>query len=71
MLNVDSHKARRIYAGPINAFLSWRPWTVLSRLTFGAYLMHPVLIIIYFRAQQTAFHFGTHPQMVFVALNRL
>lgn len=34
--------------GPINDFLSWNVFIPLSRLTFTAYLIHPVIIVIYF-----------------------
>jgi peptidoglycan/LPS O-acetylase OafA/YrhL len=32
---------------PVAAILSWRCWTPLSHLTFGAYLIHPVVIFIW------------------------
>ena len=34
------------YGGPINAFLSWGPFTVLGRLTFFSYLIHLEIIPI-------------------------
>lgn len=30
--------------GLFNDFLSWRGWTPLARLTYGAYLLHPLVI---------------------------
>lgn len=32
---------------PVAALLSWSAWTPLSHLTFGAYLIHPVVIFIW------------------------
>jgi peptidoglycan/LPS O-acetylase OafA/YrhL len=32
---------------PVAAILSWRCWTPLSHLTFGAYLIHPVVIFVW------------------------
>ncbi|OQR75068.1 nose resistant to fluoxetine protein 6-like, partial [Tropilaelaps mercedesae] len=34
------------YAGPVNALLSWRPLIPLSRLTYGAYLIHSPLYLV-------------------------
>ena len=31
------------YGGLINNFLSWKVWMPISKLTYGAYLIHPVL----------------------------
>jgi hypothetical protein len=57
-------RIRPMYSiGPINAFLSWKAFMPLSRLTFCAYLIHPVIIITYFRCQPRPFHFGTHSQL--------
>lgn len=33
------------YGGPINAFLKFRGFLPLSRLTFCAYLIHPVIMV--------------------------
>ncbi|XP_063954820.1 nose resistant to fluoxetine protein 6-like isoform X1 [Lytechinus pictus] len=35
------------YGGWINDFLSWELWIPMSRLTYSAYLLHPIVIIIY------------------------
>ena len=32
------------YGGPINSFLSLPMWVPLSRLTFNAYLVHPIIL---------------------------
>ncbi len=31
----------------ITSFLSWKVWTLLSNLSFGAYLIHPIVIFIW------------------------
>eukprot|EP00914_Ancora_sagittata_P010957 GHVO01021415.1.p1 GENE.GHVO01021415.1~~GHVO01021415.1.p1 ORF type:complete len:739 (+),score=18.62 GHVO01021415.1:50-2218(+) len=49
----------RGYGGPVNAILSWRPLVPLSRLTYCAYLVHPMVINWYLLSMQTPFHF-TH-----------
>ena len=30
--------------GVVNTILSWRPWDAMAKLTYGAYLIHPILI---------------------------
>ncbi|XP_041462659.1 nose resistant to fluoxetine protein 6-like isoform X1 [Lytechinus variegatus] len=35
------------YGGWINDFLSWELWIPMSRLTYSAYLLHPIIISIY------------------------
>ncbi|XP_066923938.1 nose resistant to fluoxetine protein 6-like isoform X3 [Clytia hemisphaerica] len=45
------------FAGFINTFLSWKCWIPLSRLTFGAYLLHPLVIFYFFLVQENSFHF--------------
>ncbi|XP_071491770.1 nose resistant to fluoxetine protein 6-like [Diadema antillarum] len=32
------------YAGWVNDFLSWELWIPMSRVTYGAYLLHPIII---------------------------
>ncbi|XP_064649593.1 nose resistant to fluoxetine protein 6-like [Lineus longissimus] len=43
--------------GPINKFLSWRFWIPLSRLTYCAYLVHPIWIAIYVHYQRAPTHY--------------
>lgn len=42
--------------GYINSFLSWSFWTPLARLTFGAYLIHPVIIFLVLTTKPTMFY---------------
>jgi len=37
--------------GPVGYILSWRIWTVLGKLTFGAYLTHGVWLAVYIYSQ--------------------
>ncbi|ELT93753.1 hypothetical protein CAPTEDRAFT_227362 [Capitella teleta] len=46
----------RGYGGPVNAILSWRPLVPLSRLTYCAYLVHPIVIFWNLMSLQSPFH---------------
>ncbi|KAL7054271.1 hypothetical protein AAHC03_09113 [Spirometra sp. Aus1] len=35
-------------AGPINAFLSWDLFAKFGRITFGVYLVHPIVLFVLF-----------------------
>ena len=35
------------FVGIVNDILSWPAWFPLSRLTYSAYLLHPVLLLVY------------------------
>lgn len=41
------------YGGPVNALLSWKAIIPLSRLTYCAYLVHPVIMYVYYFSQRT------------------
>lgn len=45
------------HGGFIAKLLSWKTFIPLSRLTYCAYLIHPILIHGYYQAYPTAFHF--------------
>lgn len=47
------------WGGFVNTFLSWSPFVFLGRLTFMAYLIHPVLLLIYYNGRQTLFYLDT------------
>uniref|UniRef100_A0A0R3RIY9 Acyl_transf_3 domain-containing protein n=1 Tax=Elaeophora elaphi TaxID=1147741 RepID=A0A0R3RIY9_9BILA len=53
------------YGGTINDVLGWRAWIPLSRITFCAYLIHPILLQIYYLSRPHAFHFTTVYQMLY------
>ncbi|XP_071804835.1 nose resistant to fluoxetine protein 6-like [Asterias amurensis] len=44
------------YGGPVNTLLSWGLWAPLSRITFGAYLLHPMLIFVIYLTAHTFYH---------------
>lgn len=45
------------YGWVIDSFLSMKVWTPLSRMTFNAYLMHPIVITVIYGQLQTAVHY--------------
>ena len=36
-------------SGPIGEVLNWSGWAPLSRLTYAAYLIHPIVMEVYFK----------------------
>ncbi|TKR64165.1 hypothetical protein L596_024746 [Steinernema carpocapsae] len=52
------------HGGPVNRFLSWRAFIPLSRITFCAYLIHPILLQLYNFSRPHPFHFTTTYQMI-------
>ena len=46
--------------GVVNQLLSWRPWDTMAKLSYTAYLVHPVLIriVLYNRLDLVDFDFG-------------
>ncbi|PAV56380.1 hypothetical protein WR25_15490 [Diploscapter pachys] len=50
--------------GPINRFLSWRFFVPLSKCTFCAYLIHPILLQVYNFSRPQPFHFASLMQML-------
>uniref|UniRef100_A0A183VF26 Nose resistant to fluoxetine protein 6 n=1 Tax=Toxocara canis TaxID=6265 RepID=A0A183VF26_TOXCA len=55
-----------LFTCPINSLLSWRAWIPLSRITFCAYLIHPILLQIYNFSRPHPFHFTTVYQMFYL-----
>ena len=45
------------YGGVINTFLSMKFWIPLSRLTFTAYLMHPIVLSVVFGSAREPVHY--------------
>ena len=45
------------YGGPVNWLLSWKVWAPLGRLTFAAYLVHPIIVVLYNVNSMTPIHF--------------
>ena len=53
------------YGGVINCFLSLPFWIPLSRLTFTAYLVHPVVIFVLYSSLRHTLHFDTNTMVVY------
>lgn len=43
--------------GAVNSFLSWKIWIPLSRLTYGSYLVHIIVLVFYMFSRETASHY--------------
>ncbi|KAK6735747.1 hypothetical protein RB195_018779 [Necator americanus] len=50
--------------GPVATFLSWKFFMPLSKITFCAYLLHPIMLQIYNFSRPQPFHFTTFFQML-------
>ncbi|XP_038070285.1 nose resistant to fluoxetine protein 6-like [Patiria miniata] len=48
------------YGGWINTFLSWSAWVPLARVTFPAYLFHPIVIFVFYYNFASPFHFSVY-----------
>ena len=57
------------YGGPINSFLSMSVWTPLSRLTYNAYLIHPVVLTVVFGSMRTTVHYGDIQMAIYAVAN--
>ena len=53
------------YGWFINSFLSMKIWTPLSRMTFNAYLVHPIVLGVIFGSLQKTIHYGDVTMAVF------
>lgn len=47
------------YLLPIREMLSWSLWAPLARLTFGAYLVHPLIIVAFYMSTRQAMNWDT------------
>ena len=45
------------YGWIINSFLSMKMWTPLARMTYNAYLIHPVVLSVVYGQMQKSFHY--------------
>lgn len=64
VMTILKETAKKIsISGAVNDILGWRAWIPLSRITFCAYLIHPILLQIYYLSRPHAFHFTTVYQM--------
>ncbi|XP_033121019.1 O-acyltransferase like protein-like [Anneissia japonica] len=46
------------HGGFVNTILSWAFWTPLARLSYGAYLLHPIVMYAVIYSWKTLFHFS-------------
>ena len=47
------------FGGPVGALLSWGIWAPLSRLTFMVYLIHPIVMVVFFLTLRRSFSYST------------
>ncbi|KAL5006773.1 hypothetical protein ScPMuIL_015579 [Solemya velum] len=46
------------YGGVVNSFLSWSAWLPVTRLTYGIYLVHPIVIYWYNGRRRTTIYYS-------------
>ena len=52
---------------PVGAILSWTPFTIMSRLVYSAYLVHPIVINFFYRSLQQPIYYTIPGIIVFYA----
>ncbi|XP_070565021.1 nose resistant to fluoxetine protein 6-like [Ptychodera flava] len=58
------------YGGPINTILAWKAWIPISRLTYAAYLSHPLVIQAYSDYAERLIHL-TDLQQIYLYIGNL
>ncbi|XP_033118103.1 nose resistant to fluoxetine protein 6-like [Anneissia japonica] len=46
------------YGGPVNSLLSWSAWIPLARISYCAYLLHPIIMFVFYYSLPTAVYFS-------------
>lgn len=57
------------YGGVVGKILSWKALVPLSRLTFSAYIIHPVLMVIFYGSREESFDYSTYLLIYFAIGN--
>lgn len=58
------------YGGFINTFLSWKAMIPFSRLTYSAYLIHPILMVIFYSTREITFDYNV-AFMIYIVIGNL
>ena len=58
------------HGGPVNWFLSWKIWAPLGRLTYAAYIVHPIILVCYQLNLLTSLHF-TDLTLIYIFVSNL
>ncbi|XP_033118039.1 nose resistant to fluoxetine protein 6-like [Anneissia japonica] len=46
------------YGGPVNSLLSWSAWIPLARISYCAYLLHPIIMFVFYFSLSTTVYFS-------------
>ncbi|XP_033118071.1 nose resistant to fluoxetine protein 6-like [Anneissia japonica] len=46
------------YGGPVNSLLSWSAWVPLARISYCAYLLHPIIMFVFSYSLPTTVYFS-------------
>lgn len=57
------------YGGVVSKILSWKALVPLSRLTFSAYIIHPVLMVIFYGSREESFDYSSYLMIYFAIGN--
>jgi hypothetical protein len=58
------------HGGLVNWFLSWKIWIPLSRLTHCAYLVHPIVMAVFYGSRWQSFDFSTYLMVNYKLLHK-
>ena len=53
------------FGGPINWFLSLQFWIPLSRISYNAYLVHPLILTVIFGSERKAFYYEDYNLVIY------
>ncbi|XP_071955724.1 nose resistant to fluoxetine protein 6-like [Antedon mediterranea] len=57
------------YGGPVNSLLSWSFWIPLSRMNYGAYLLHPIIMMVFYYTQPDFIYYTGSLMVYFYVAN--